>query len=51
MESKSQEAQEDTRFIPEVRLTTKVTYISVEEPTKGRVSFNHNPPELPPRSA
>jgi hypothetical protein len=40
----------DTRFILEVRPTTKVAYISVEVLTKSRVSFNPNPPKLPPRS-
>jgi hypothetical protein len=50
VESTSQEAQRDTRFVPETQLTTKVTYVFVEEPTKGRVSFNPNPSELPPRS-
>jgi hypothetical protein len=37
----------DTRFIPEVRPTTKVAYISVEELTKSRIFFNPNPPKLP----
>jgi hypothetical protein len=38
----------DTRFVLEVRSTTKVVYVSVEELTKSQVSFNHNPPKLPP---
>jgi hypothetical protein len=50
VESKSEEAQRDTRFILKVQLTTKVAYVSIEVPTKGWVSFNANPPELPPRS-
>jgi hypothetical protein len=37
-ESKSQKAQRDTRFVPEVQLTTKVAYIFVEVPIKDRVS-------------
>jgi hypothetical protein len=40
----------DTRFISEVRSTTKVAYVSVEVLTKRRVSFNPNPLKLPPRS-
>jgi hypothetical protein len=44
-----QETKGDTRFVPEVRLTTKVAYGSVEVLTKSRVSFNSNPPKLPPR--
>jgi hypothetical protein len=44
-----EEAQGDTRFVLEIRLTTKVTYVSIEEPTKGWVSFNPNPSKLPPR--
>jgi hypothetical protein len=39
----------ETKFVPEVGPTTKVAYIPIEEPTKGRISFNHNPPKLPPR--
>jgi hypothetical protein len=39
----------DTRFVPKVRPTIKVTYVSVEELIKNRVSFNPNPPKLPPR--
>jgi hypothetical protein len=49
-ESKSQEAQGDTRFIAEVQLTIKVAYVSIEELTKGQVSSNPNPLKLPPRS-
>jgi hypothetical protein len=44
-----QEKQGDTRFIPEVQSTTKITYVSVEVLTKSRVSFNPNPLKLPPR--
>jgi hypothetical protein len=40
----------DTRFVLEVQLITKVDYVSVEEPTNDRVSFNPIPLELPPRS-
>jgi hypothetical protein len=45
MNNKSKEAQgaQDTRFVPEVRLTTKVAYVSVEVPTKGWVSLDPNP--------
>jgi hypothetical protein len=39
----------DTRFVPEVLLTTNVAYVSVEELTKSQVSFNHNPRKLSPR--
>jgi hypothetical protein len=39
----------DTIFVPKIHLITKVTYVSIEEPTKGWVSFNPNPPKLPPR--
>jgi hypothetical protein len=49
-ESKLQEAQGDTKFVLNVQLTTNVTYVSVEELTKGWVSFNPNPHKLPPRS-
>jgi hypothetical protein len=44
-----QETQGDTRFVPEVRSATKVAYVSVEL-TKNQVSFNPNPPKLPPKS-
>jgi hypothetical protein len=44
-----QEAQGDTRFVPKVRPTTNVAYISIEEITKGWVSFNPYPPKLAPR--
>jgi hypothetical protein len=44
-----QEAQGDTRFIPEVQPPTKDAYISIEELTKSRVSFNHNPPKMSQR--
>jgi predicted nicotinamide N-methyase len=40
---KSKPAQETQDFFPKVRLTTKVAYISVEVPIKGRVSFNAKP--------
>jgi hypothetical protein len=49
VESKSQEAQRDTRFISEVQ-HYKGAYVSIEESTKDRVSFNPKPPELQPRS-
>jgi hypothetical protein len=39
----------DTRFILKVQPIIKVAYVSAEELTKSRVSFNHNPPKLPPR--
>jgi hypothetical protein len=39
----------DTRFVPEVQPITKVAYVSIEELTKSWVSFNPNPPKLPPR--
>jgi hypothetical protein len=39
----------DTRFISEVQPTINVAYVSVEDLTKGQVSFNPNPPKLPPR--
>jgi hypothetical protein len=38
MKSKSEKAQGDTIFVSEVRLTTKVVCVSVEEPIKGQVS-------------
>jgi hypothetical protein len=44
-----QEAQGDTRFVPEVWSTPKVVYISIEELIKSWVSFNPNPPKFPPR--
>jgi hypothetical protein len=44
-----QEAQGDTRFVSEVWPTIKVAYVSIEELTKSQVSFNPNPPKLPPR--
>jgi hypothetical protein len=50
VENKSQEEQRDIRFVREVQLTTKVTYVSAEVPTKSRVSFNPKPLELQPRS-
>jgi hypothetical protein len=31
------------KICPEVRLTTKVAYISIEVPSKDRVSLNHKP--------
>jgi hypothetical protein len=33
----------DTRFFLDVRPTTKVAYVFIEELTKSWVSFNHNP--------
>jgi hypothetical protein len=45
-----QEIQGDTRFVPKVQPTTKVACVSVKVLTKSQVSFNHNPPKLPPRS-
>jgi hypothetical protein len=39
----------ETRYVPKVWPTTNVAYISVEVLTKSRVSFNPNPPKLPPR--
>jgi hypothetical protein len=39
----------DTIFVPEVQPTIKVAYVSVEELTKSQISFNPNPPKLPPR--
>jgi hypothetical protein len=41
-----QEAQGDTRFVPEVRSPTKDAYVSVEELTKSRIIFNRNPPKM-----
>jgi hypothetical protein len=38
-----QETQ-DTRFIPDIRPTTKFSYVSIEVPTKGWVSLDHKPP-------
>jgi hypothetical protein len=49
VESKLQETQGDIRFVSEVRPTTKLAYVSIEELTKSQVSFNPNPPKLPPR--
>jgi hypothetical protein len=40
-----QETQ-DIRFVSEVWSTTKVAFISVEVPTKGRVSLDHKPPRI-----
>jgi hypothetical protein len=45
-----QETQGNIRFVPEVQPTTKVAHVSVEVLTKSQVSFNPNPPKLPPRS-
>jgi hypothetical protein len=39
----------DTKFVSVVQPTTNVAYVSVEDLTKDQVSFNHNPPKLPPR--
>jgi hypothetical protein len=36
----------DTRFVPEVRPTTKAAYVSVEELTKSWISFNPNPLQM-----
>jgi hypothetical protein len=33
----------DTRFVPEVQLTTNVAYVFVEVPTKSRVSLDPKP--------
>jgi hypothetical protein len=33
----------DKRYVPEVRPTTNIAYISVEEIIKNQVSFNPNP--------
>jgi hypothetical protein len=44
-----QETQGDTRFVLKVWSTTKVAYVSIEVLTKSCVSFNPNPPKLPPR--
>jgi hypothetical protein len=41
--------QGDTRIIPKDRPTTKVAYVFIEELIKSQVSFNPNPPKLPPR--
>jgi hypothetical protein len=42
--SKSKQAYtRDIRFVPEVRLTTKLGYASVEVPTKSRVSLDPKP--------
>jgi hypothetical protein len=35
---------QDTSFFPEVWPTTKVSYVFIEVPMKGRVSFDHKPP-------
>jgi hypothetical protein len=43
MKSKCAQETQDTRFVPEVWLTTKVAYISIDMLTKGRVSFNPKP--------
>jgi hypothetical protein len=44
-----QEAQGDTRFVAKVWSPTKDAYVSVEELTKSRVSFNSNPPKMSQR--
>jgi hypothetical protein len=44
-----QETQGDTIFVPKIRPTIKIAYVSIEVLTKSRVSFNPNPPKLPPR--
>jgi hypothetical protein len=33
----------DTRFVPEVRLTTKVVYVSIEVSTKDQISLDPKP--------
>jgi hypothetical protein len=48
-EGKSQESQETQGFVPKVQ-HHKGAYVSIEESTKDRISFNPKPPELPPRS-
>jgi hypothetical protein len=40
----------DTTFVPEVRLTTKVAYVSVEVPTKGKALSTLNLTERSLRS-
>jgi hypothetical protein len=42
-------ANRDTRFVPKV-YHHKGAYVSMEESTKDRLSFNPKPPEFPPRS-
>jgi hypothetical protein len=44
-----QQAQGDTRFVLKVWSTKKVTYVSIKMLTKSQISFNPNPPKLPPR--
>jgi hypothetical protein len=48
-EGKSQESQETQGFVPKVQ-HHKGAYVSIEESTKDRISFNPKHPELPPRS-
>jgi hypothetical protein len=43
MSKLKQACTRDTKFVPEVWLTTKVAYISVEVPTKSQVSLNLKP--------
>jgi hypothetical protein len=43
-----QETHGDTRFVPKVWPTTKVAYVSVLVIKNSWVSFNPNPPKLPP---
>jgi hypothetical protein len=44
MKSTSKQAcTSDMRFVPEVQQTTKVTYVSVEVPTKSRISLDPKP--------
>jgi hypothetical protein len=45
MKSK-QACTRDTRFVPEVQLTTKVAYVSVEMSTKIRVSLDPKPCQM-----
>jgi hypothetical protein len=52
MKSKSKQACiRDTRFVLKVRQTTNVTYVSIEVPTKSRISLNPKPPERSLRSS
>jgi hypothetical protein len=41
--NKIEASTRDTRFVPKVRLTMKVAYVSVEVSTKDRVSLNPKP--------
>jgi hypothetical protein len=44
MSKLKQACTRDTKFVHEVRLTTKVAYVSVEVPIKSWVSLNPKPP-------